>query len=274
MGLLSAPVLEVPNRAADVGGEVAILRWHWERALAENEYFDVRLWQEGHPAQGIAWAKDTRYELRGLAGGKYSWSIAVVLHTGTRADGVKEWKPVSEESEVRWFSYSPPSGIAPSATSVPPTAVQIRPSATPVPTQVPTERPSPTQAPAPSATLPPAVPTGSPPTATRPPPTATKPPPTATSVPPSPTRVPPTKAPTATATRRPTPTLVPPTSTPSAPTPPPVWTKIIPLPSKTPTKTPWGRPLPTKVLPAEAPGVNSAPPTYVSVYRPTPTRAR
>jgi hypothetical protein len=210
-GLLTAPVLEEPNQGADAGGEAPVLRWHWERPLAENEYFDVRVWQEGQPAQGIAWAKEAWYEMRGLAGGKYSWSIAVLLHTGTRADGTKEWQPISAESEVRWFFYSPPSTPLPAETSVLSTPVQAPPSATPVPTTAATERPSPTRV-SPSAT---AVP---PPTATRPPV-----PPTSTSVPtrrtaPSPTRLPPTNTP-------------PPATAP--PPPPPTPTRRLILPTRT-----------------------------------------
>jgi hypothetical protein len=200
--LVVAPVLETPDQGANLGGEVVMLRWHWDTPLAEREYFDVRLWKEGQPVQGIAWAQQTWYEVRGLPGGKYSWSILVLLHTDTGADGTKEWKPVSEESEVRSFFYSPPTNPAPSAAPVLPTDTQPPPSATSNPA---------TRTPVPVL-----------PTDTQPPPSATSNPATQTPVPPQPsatrTRVPPTQ------TRRPTPTRVPGTITP-VPSPPPAGTR-------------------------------------------------
>jgi len=212
-GLLAAPALDEPKQGADAGGEAPVLRWRWERPLAEMEYFDVRLWQEGQAAGGLAWVKEDWYEMRGLAGGKYSWSIAVISHTGTLADGTREWQPVSVESEVRWFFYSPSSVPPPAETLAPPTPVQVSPSATPVPNTVATEDPGQSPARPSATTAPPSTATRVPPTWTPVPPTRT-PAPTKTSVPPTSTSVP-------TKMTRASPTRVPPTMTPPPTAPPP-----------------------------------------------------
>jgi hypothetical protein len=158
-------------------GEAAVLGWRWERPLAENEYFDVRLWQEGQPPQGIAWATANRYEVRALSGGEYWWSIVVIVHTRTRADGTKEWQPASAESEVRRFFYSPPSSGGPVEADTP---VPEPPTATPAPTSAPTEQPKASRTPVKYTLTPKPSPTRVPPTRTPPP----SPPPPGTKIPP------------------------------------------------------------------------------------------
>ena len=147
---LSAPALEAPASGAGLSGETITLRWRWDRALQENEYFDVRAWREGQPAYGIAWAKETFCAVRGLAPGKYYWSILVLRHTGTQPDGAKEWEPVSPESEVWWFTYSPVT--PPTETPIPPPTFTPRPPPTRTPVPRPTNTPVPPYPPPPTFT--------------------------------------------------------------------------------------------------------------------------
>jgi eight-cysteine-cluster-containing protein len=103
-----APVLIAPEDGASLSGETITFRWDCHRKLGPDEHFDVRVWKQGAPHWGIAWTDQPWYEARGLGGGKYYWSIVLLRHTGARPDGTKEWEAVSRESEVRWFTYSPP----------------------------------------------------------------------------------------------------------------------------------------------------------------------
>jgi len=129
-GLAGAPVLESPAQGAGLEGSTVTFRWHWHRPLQADEYFDVRVWQEGQARHGIAWTKESWHEAGGLGGGKYYWSVAVIRYTGTKPDGTKKWEAVSEESEVRWVNYSPPAPSQPTKTK-------------PLPTPEPTESPLP-----------------------------------------------------------------------------------------------------------------------------------
>ncbi len=93
--LASAPLLMVPNQEAKVEGDAVVFRWKWDRQLAADEYFDVRVWPLDHDPQSIGWEKSEWHEVRGLPGGKYSWSITVIIHTGTRPEhqGVETGEP-------------------------------------------------------------------------------------------------------------------------------------------------------------------------------------
>lgn len=107
--LLAGPALMEPADGAGLGGEAIAFRWSWERALGAGEHFDLRVWRAGQPHLGIAWVQDTTYSTRGLPGGEYRWCVAVIREAGLTADGTRGWEPVSEESSIRAFSYSPPS---------------------------------------------------------------------------------------------------------------------------------------------------------------------
>ncbi len=58
------------------------LAWDWGRALAEDEHFDVRVWQAGAPEPGITWTRERSFQLTQWLGqqeaGEYHWSIAVI----------------------------------------------------------------------------------------------------------------------------------------------------------------------------------------------------
>ena len=99
-----APVLLEPGPGARFNAsEDIVLKWQWEGRLAENEYFDVRVWLEGHEHLGVAWTKDIRYPIRPYsmparlrpqaAEYVYHWAVAVVRG----ADGILE-QVVSPES--------------------------------------------------------------------------------------------------------------------------------------------------------------------------------
>ncbi len=59
-----------------------VLTWHWQRPLRENEVFDVRVWREGEPANGITWTDDTAINLTWWllyqAPGPYQWTVSVI----------------------------------------------------------------------------------------------------------------------------------------------------------------------------------------------------
>ncbi len=81
---LSTLVLNSPTNEAHLNliRRQGTLEWQWEGELADNWYYDVRVWQDGQPAFGIAWEKEPRYILNGwLLGqpsGLYYWTIAVI----------------------------------------------------------------------------------------------------------------------------------------------------------------------------------------------------
>jgi hypothetical protein len=78
-----APVLLQPENVAFLSrgsGNEFTLRWQWDRTLQADEWFDVRIWQEGMPHYGIAWTKEPyyRYDLCLNGNGYFFWSIAVI----------------------------------------------------------------------------------------------------------------------------------------------------------------------------------------------------
>lgn len=55
------------------------LRWTYNCELAENEFFDVRIWRSGQPHYGVTWTKEPFYAAAtGHGYGVFHWSIAVV----------------------------------------------------------------------------------------------------------------------------------------------------------------------------------------------------
>jgi hypothetical protein len=79
------------------------MRWRWDSALQEDEWFDVRVWQAGMPHNGIAWTKQPEYVydicLRG--NGHFYWSVAVIR--GQDGQWVGDLSP---EAAPRLFSTS------------------------------------------------------------------------------------------------------------------------------------------------------------------------
>lgn len=63
--------------AADV-----TLSWRWYRPLADDEAYDLRVWREGDPDNGITWTRDETFDLRDWLlyqqPGDFNWSVGVV----------------------------------------------------------------------------------------------------------------------------------------------------------------------------------------------------
>jgi tetratricopeptide (TPR) repeat protein len=124
-----APVLHEPVDGVVSEGRLAPLFWNWGECwwdqgqpdnskscgLAEDEYFEVRLWHEGEPYHsGIVWVRQPffDYNLQGFPSGKYYWSIVVVRGSDVKSKGwpgIDAWEgisPITElsgESEIRSF---------------------------------------------------------------------------------------------------------------------------------------------------------------------------
>ncbi|HBY95143.1 MAG TPA: hypothetical protein DEP84_14495 [Chloroflexi bacterium] len=97
-----APTLEAPENGASLS-EPTIFRWAWSGTLQEDEYFDVRIWREGEPHNGITWTKDHQYPVDpGLRGpGNFFWSVAIVRGQNGTVTSV-----LSAEAPARGFTVS------------------------------------------------------------------------------------------------------------------------------------------------------------------------
>ncbi len=96
-----APVLVSPGNGQwlKVGASFE-LKWGWEGELAEDEYFDVQVWQKekGEVPHGIAWKKELSYQVVLSEPGTYYWRVVVIRGK----DG--QWgADLSPPSEERWF---------------------------------------------------------------------------------------------------------------------------------------------------------------------------
>ncbi|MFH1086198.1 MAG: hypothetical protein V1772_10605, partial [Chloroflexota bacterium] len=60
----SAPRLISPVQGTSTSKPYLSLEWEWEGELAEDEYFDVRLWRMGALKLGVAWTKKSPYVQR------------------------------------------------------------------------------------------------------------------------------------------------------------------------------------------------------------------
>jgi hypothetical protein len=112
------PLLDEPVDAVISAGRLPPLSWNWGRELAEDEYFEVRIWHDGDPYHtGIVWVKHSPFDfnLKGFPTGKYFWSIAVTRSNGVKSkgwQGMDAWEGIdpviqlSQESEIRSFFLS------------------------------------------------------------------------------------------------------------------------------------------------------------------------
>lgn len=78
-----SPILLTPSDSTVFENAAAVnLQWRWFRPLEEDEYFDLSIWREGEPPDGITWTKDEKLDLREWLlyqePGDYLWSVAVV----------------------------------------------------------------------------------------------------------------------------------------------------------------------------------------------------
>jgi hypothetical protein len=128
-----APVLAAPDEDADVAGTFPPMYWNWDRELARDEYFEVRVWHTDVPYPiALGWVKEEQfdYNISGERHGKYHWSVIIVKDEYVRTKdwydpskwpySVWEHDPavedssiltMSQESEVRSFFYTPPPGV-------------------------------------------------------------------------------------------------------------------------------------------------------------------
>ena len=131
--LYVAPTLTSPEDGHPTFGTFPPLEWSWEGHLAQDEYFEVRIWHESltyHPSYGLV--KQTIFDYNLGQGekleGKYFWSIIIVKDKDVRwkdwyrpdAWPYPVWEPdpaknnngiyLSEESESRYFVFTPNKG--------------------------------------------------------------------------------------------------------------------------------------------------------------------
>lgn len=114
--LYPAPTLQSPADGQSYTGRGAaiILRWSWNGQLGPDEYYDVQVWRDGETPQGIAWGKETSYQLGSMFyPGKYNWRIVVI-----RGEDGRWEKDLSPPSETGTFSWHRPQ--APTPTPCPP----------------------------------------------------------------------------------------------------------------------------------------------------------
>jgi len=141
-----SPVLISPRDKAEFEeNSYANLWWAWEGKLAEDEYYDVRFWQEGEPHYGVVWTKDEFFGVLGKPGITYYWAIAVIR--GQNGKMVAQLSPESEARRLYWVTPTATPTFTPTATPT------ITPTATP--TITPTATPDTTPPPAPSPLEPP-----------------------------------------------------------------------------------------------------------------------
>lgn len=126
------PILTGPDNGSGAYGTFPPLFWTWDGELAEDEYFEVRVWHESvtdyRPSLGWVKGREFSYNISGERHGKYYWSVVVVKDPNIR---FKDWYrsdlwpyPVwehepnkdansiqfmSEESELRFFNFTPSS---------------------------------------------------------------------------------------------------------------------------------------------------------------------
>jgi len=126
-----SPQLRFPGPNDAVDSPILALSWAWDGTLADDEYFDVRLWPIGTEKAGIAWTKDTEYIERIPRTGWFSWTVVVIRG----ADGVVAAE-LSGEPEPVSFRWSP--DLDGTDRREPPTRLPLptRPTAQPAPTRV------------------------------------------------------------------------------------------------------------------------------------------
>ncbi|MCB0190992.1 MAG: SH3 domain-containing protein [Anaerolineae bacterium] len=120
----SAPIPTAPDDGSGSYGTFPPLTWTWDRELAEDEYFEVRIWHESitdyHPALGWVKVPPFDFNISQERSGKYYWTVTVVKGQNTK---LKDWiiqsgwpykmwdgelvAELSPESKQRFFFYTP-----------------------------------------------------------------------------------------------------------------------------------------------------------------------
>src|SRR4051794_38232334 len=96
-----SPTLTTPASAQQFNNAAAvILKWTWMRPLADDEFFDLRVWHDGDPANGITWTKDLNFNLRDWLlyqkSGDFDWTVGVV-QKGADGSGTEITDPAPEQ---------------------------------------------------------------------------------------------------------------------------------------------------------------------------------
>jgi hypothetical protein len=123
-------MLTNPDNGVGVQGRFPPLFWEWNGQLADDEYFEIRIWHESittyRPALGWVKIPQFDYNISGEQDGKYYWTVVIVKDENVR---LKDWykpeqwpypvwehdwaKPLdsiqimSQESEPRFFIFTP-----------------------------------------------------------------------------------------------------------------------------------------------------------------------
>jgi len=125
--LYLAPRPTSPDNGSGAFGTFPPLFWEWDGRLADDEYFEVRIWHESitdyHPALGWVKGPPFDFNISQERPGKYYWTVAVVKGENVR---LKDWivqsgwpynmwegdlgAELSPEGELRFFFFTPSSG--------------------------------------------------------------------------------------------------------------------------------------------------------------------
>ena len=93
-----------------------VLSWSSAGRLGPNDYFDVRVWQDGQPAYGIANVRQTSYTIgSGFAAGTYNWTIGVIRKQGGTI------VTLSQAASTLRFTWTPAGSSGGGGGSSPPT---------------------------------------------------------------------------------------------------------------------------------------------------------
>ncbi len=104
--LYPAPALLLPEDGAQfVAGMAAELTWSWAGELASDEYYDVRVWQEGEPHNGVAWSKEPFLLFTGETAIPYRWAVAIIRGQGGQM--LEQLSPESDARSLMWLQPTP-----------------------------------------------------------------------------------------------------------------------------------------------------------------------
>ncbi|MGI5917540.1 MAG: hypothetical protein ACOX9A_13945 [Anaerolineae bacterium] len=104
--ILPPPDLVSPEQDDTLYGSPLRLVWSWDGELAEDEYFDVRLWRLGQPQESVGLTKDTELEERPKGEGWHAWTVVVVRENGNGTD-----EEISDEPPAVSFRWSPTGAV-------------------------------------------------------------------------------------------------------------------------------------------------------------------
>ncbi|MDX1521511.1 MAG: SH3 domain-containing protein [Anaerolineae bacterium] len=122
-----APIPTFPDNGAGAFGTFPPLTWEWDGELAEDEFFEVRIWHESiidyHPALGWVKSPPFDFNISQEREGIYFWTVAVVKgENWTLKDWIVQsgWpynmydgnliEELSPEAEQRTFKFTPGGG--------------------------------------------------------------------------------------------------------------------------------------------------------------------